>query len=114
MADAPKKPSEPAKPKYSTKRWSTHLDEIDSEIARLCLICKVKILAPGVIKRVLDNDATVCEVNNPKVFEKLRSLVIMHYSVRERAVGALGSRETMAIMEELVAHLRERFGDTLG
>jgi hypothetical protein len=39
---------------------------------------------------------------------------MMHYSVREKAVVALGPQETLRLVDEIVKRLRERFGDTLG
>jgi hypothetical protein len=38
----------------------------------------------------------------------------MHYSVRDKAVVALGEQETMLIMNDIVERLRMRFGDNLG
>ena len=66
------------------------------------------------IERVLHNDTLVCGTQNKRAFDKLRSLLMMHYSVRDRAVVALGEAETMAIMNEIVARLRSRYGDRLG
>lgn len=99
---------------YRSKRWYKHFDEIDREIARAAVSCKVPLLDPGVIERVIKNDATVCGAQNERAFTKLRSLLMMHYSARERAVVALGEAQTLAIMNEIVARLRERLGDKLG
>jgi hypothetical protein len=102
------------KPDYRTTRLGTHIEEIDTEIARLCLLCKVRILDPGVIERVLKNDAQVCGTSNPKGFAKLRSMLMMHYSAREKAVVTLGPAETLRLVDDIVARLRKRFGDSLG
>ena len=40
--------------------WAKNLDELDREIARLALLCQVRILDPGVIDGVLQNDGSVC------------------------------------------------------
>ncbi len=101
-------------PRYSTQRWAKHFDEIDREIANLALVLDVPLLDPGVIERVLHNDASVCGKAKPQTFEKLRGLLMMHYSVREKAVVALGQEETLLIVGEIVARLRERLGDRLG
>jgi len=101
-------------PSYRTARWTKHFDGIDREIAQLASICKIQILDPGVIERVLKKDTLVCGTQNPRAFDKLRSLLMMHYSVRDKAVVALGERETMLIMDEIVARLRSRYGDRLG
>jgi hypothetical protein len=99
---------------HREKRWTHHLEEIDLEIARLATLCKVPLLDPGVIERVLHNDPLVCGAQNPRAFEKLRSLLMMHYSVRDKAVVAMGEAETMKIVTEIVARLRARIGDKLG
>jgi hypothetical protein len=101
-------------PGYRHKRWTKHLEEIDLEIAKLATICKVPLLDPGVIERVLRKDSLVCGTQNPRAFEKLRSLLMMHYSVRDKALVALGEEETLQIVAEIVARLRERIGGKLG
>ena len=106
--------AQPDEVPYHQARWTKHFDEIDREIAQLASICKIQILDPGVIERVLHKDTLVCGTQNPRAFDKLRSLLMMHYSVRERAVVALGEAETMHIMGEIIERLRARYGDRLG
>jgi hypothetical protein len=99
---------------YRHARWSEHFDEIDREIGQLASLCKIRLLDPGVIERVLKKDTLVCGTQNPRAFDKLRSLLMMHYSVRDRAVVALGEDETKLIMGEILERLRARYGDRLG
>jgi hypothetical protein len=101
-------------PNYRHERWTKHFDEIDREIAQLASICQIPLLDPGVIERVLQKDTLVCGSQNARAFDKLRSLLMMHYSVRERAVVALGEAETLLIMKEIIERLRSRYGDRLG
>jgi hypothetical protein len=101
-------------PGYRHQRWSKHFDAIDKEIGSLAVLCKIPLLDPGVIERVLHNDTLVCGTQNPRAFEKLRSLLMMHYSVRDKALVALGEAETLKIVGEVVARLRARLGDKLG
>jgi len=101
-------------PGHGNKRWTAHLEELDLEIAKLATLCKIPLLDPGVIERVLKKDTLVCGTQNPLAFEKLRSLLMMHYSVRDKAVVALGEDETMKIVGDIVARLRARIGDKLG
>ena len=105
--------AEQAQP-YRHDRWSKHFEEIDREIAQLAVICKVPILDPGVIERVLKNDALVCGSQNKRAFDKLRALLMMHYSVRDQALVSLGETETLQIVSDIVERLRERVGDKLG
>jgi hypothetical protein len=99
---------------YRHRRWAKHFDEIDLEIARAALILKVRILDPGVIERVLDKDASVCSSYQEKLFDKLRNLLMMHYSDRAKAVVALGPEEARQVVMETVARLQQRVGDRLG
>ena len=101
-------------PGYRHERWLKHFAEIDKEIARHAMTCKIPLLDPGVIERVLHKDTLVCGTQNPRAFEKLRNLLMMHYSVRDKAVVALGEEETIKIIDELLARLRARIGDQLG
>ena len=99
---------------YREARWTKHFDEIDREIAQLATLCKVPLLDPGVIERVLHNDTLVCGTQNTRAFDNLRSLLMMHYSVRDRALVALGEEETLRIVAGIVERLRARYGDRLG
>jgi hypothetical protein len=94
--------------------WGKNLDEVDREVARLASICKVRLLDPGIIKRVLDNDASVCGTANQAAFDKLRQALVMHYHVRNKAVGAIGERATQEVIAEIVANIRKRLGKQLG
>ena len=80
---------------YSHARWAKQFDEITGEIAKYASICRVNLLEKGIIQRVLNDDATVCGAQNESAFKKMRSLLMLHYSVREKAVAALGPQETL-------------------
>lgn len=101
-------------PGYRHERWYKHFEGIDVEIGQLAKVCQIPLLDPGVIERVLKNDTLVCGHQNQRAFDKLRQLLMMHYSVRDKAVVALGEAETLKIMNEIIERLRKRFGDTLG
>jgi hypothetical protein len=94
--------------------WAKNLDDIDRELARAALICRVRLLDPGVIERVLKNDESVCGSRNGAGFRKLRDLLMMHYNLRERAVSAIGETKTAILIAEIVAKLHTKFGDHLG
>ena len=101
-------------PAHHTKRWTHHFEAIDNEIAQLAKVCQVPLLDPGVIERVLHKDTLVCGHHNQRAFDKLRQLLMMHYSVRDKAVVAIGEPETMLILGDIIERLRQRFGDDLG
>ena len=94
--------------------WAKKFDDVDHEIARLATICNVRILDAGVIERVLRNDASVCGSTNKLAFDKLRMLLMMHYSVRDDALEELGTAKTRVLLDKVVATLRERIGERLG
>ncbi len=99
---------------FQTEYWARKFDDIGHEIARLATICNVRILDTRVIERVLRNDASVCGTANKVAFDKLRALMMMHYSVREDALKALGSEKTRLLVEKIVASLRKSVGERLG
>lgn len=99
---------------YVLQRWLVHLEGIDLQIAREAIICGVPLLEAGVIERVLGNDSGVCRHPNPTAFETLRALLIMHFTVRDRAAQDLGETAAQLIGEEIRAHLGSRIGHQLG
>jgi hypothetical protein len=94
--------------------YSQTLSEVDREVARLASICQVRLLDPGVIERVLGNDAGVCGTTNKIAFDKLRNVLMMHYAVRTRAADSIGQAGANAVVVQIVEELRKKFGDTLG
>ena len=99
---------------YRSGRWALHFEEIDKEITTLALMCEVPLIQPGVIERVLHGDIQVCGKEKPAAFGKLRGLLMMHYSDQAKAIEALGPEQALAIVQQVVERLRERFGDRLG
>ena len=91
--------------------WAENLDELDREIARLALVCQVRILDPGIILRVLQKDASVCGTDNPLAFAKLRELLMLHLALRDKSVEALGQAKTIAIEDYVIERLRKAFPD---
>lgn len=94
--------------------WVKNIEEIDREIARLCLLCHVRILDHGIIERVLKKDASVCGTSNPVAFEKLHNMLMLYFANRKRAVESVGQVETAQIEAHVVEQLRNRFADLLG
>ena len=94
--------------------WAKNIDEMDREIARLCLLCQVRILDHGVIERVLRNDASVCGTSNPLAFAKLHDMLKFYLALRKESVEAVGQVQTAQIEAHVVEQLRLRFADLLG
>ena len=99
---------------FGAPYWSQTLSEVDKEVARLATICNVRLLDPGVVERVLANDAGFCGNSNPMAFEKLRNVLMMHYAVRTRAVDQIGHKGTDALLKEIIDDLQKKFGDRMG
>jgi hypothetical protein len=89
--------------------WTEDLEEIDREIAKLAVLCQVRILEPGVIGRVLKNDASVCGAANSAAFRKLHDLLMLHLAIRERAVDSFGQAQAAAIEDYVIERLRKSF-----
>ena len=94
--------------------WANNLEELDREIARAAMLCDVKLLEPGVIERVLRNDASVCGIDNPTGFAKLRQLMMMHLAIRTKAVNAVGAVQTAQIESHVIERLKESFASVMG
>ena len=94
--------------------WAKNIDELDREIGRLCVLCQVRILDPGIIERALRKDASVCGTSNPVAFAKLHDMLMFYFANRKRAVEAVGQVETAQIEAHVVETLRSRFADLLG
>lgn len=94
---------------YSAARSMNSLADIDTEIARLALLCQVRILEPSVAELVVRNDATVCGTNNPVAFAKLHALLAMHFGVRDAAADAHGQALASRIEQQVIRRLRTRF-----
>jgi hypothetical protein len=92
------------------QHWGKQLADVDLEIARLAMLCDIPLNDRSLAVRILDNDATVCGKPNPKAFEKLRALLTMHMSVRQKAIESMGRVEALALIEETLGRLRHRLG----
>ena len=99
---------------FRAKFWGRQMDDLMTEIARQATICKVKLLDPGVIDRVLQNDASVCSSANPVSFKKLRDAMMLGFVVRDKSVEHLGAAETEAIATAIRERIREHLGGQLG
>ena len=91
--------------------WARSLEEIDREVGRLAMLCRLRILERGVIDRVLKNDRSVCGTDNAVAFAKLRDLLMMHFVVRGRSAADLGEPQTAAIEDYVIGRLRKSMPD---
>lgn len=99
---------------HENPAWQRHLDGIADELLRLAVACDVRLRDPGVIDRILKNDATVCGRRNEAGFRKLRSLLMAAYDSLGKAVDSLGADETRAIAASIVKRIEERRSSGVG
>jgi len=97
--------------RYAIAWWEDNFEEIDREIARLAMLCRVRLLEPGTIARVVHKDATVCGTDNPRAFQRLHDLLIMHLLLRDKSAGELGAARLAAIEEQIAGRLAQSFPD---
>lgn len=96
---------------YRIAWWQNNLDALDREVARMALLCRVKILDPGVVDRVIQGDDSVCGTDNPIAFRKLHDLLLMHFMVRQKSADALGQQQTTTIELYVIERLKKAFPD---
>ena len=94
---------------YAIACWQENVEEIDREIARLAILCRVKVLEPGIIARVLHRDASVCGADNPRAFTRLHDLLIMHLLLRDKSAHDLGAAQVAAMEDQIVGRLARSF-----
>ena len=87
--------------------WTRTLEELDRELGRLALVCRVPILEPGVIDRVLHGDHLVCGTDNPVAFAKLRNLLMMHFAIHRKWATEMGEPHVAAIENCVIERLRK-------
>lgn len=93
-----------------TQFWSQQLDDLLTEIVREASICQARLLDPGVVDAVLNDNPSVCGHDNPVAFKKLRELLMMTFVVRGKAFDSLGPIEAEALIQQISAKLKERLG----
>lgn len=90
-------------------RLADSLSDIDLELARMASTCRVRLLEPGIVDRVIRGDESVCGSENPLAFDKLRHLLMMHFAVRARAGDSLGQSEAATLESGVIERLRAAF-----
>lgn len=102
------------KQRHSHEEWEKTVEDVDLEIAQLAIMCHVRLLDPGVIERVLDNDLRICGEGHESGFEKLRGMLYLHYEVQARLAEELGSVDAAEVIQRVRQHLLVRIGTQLG
>jgi len=82
-------------------QWERHFEGIADELLHLAIACDVRLRDPGVIERILKNDASVCGRKNEQSFHNMRNLLTAYYNSIGKAVERIGPEETKKIIEVL-------------
>ena len=106
-------PKGPPKDPVYRELWSEGLEEVDREIARLALLCQVRLLEPGVISRVLHRDTSVCGTPNPLAFRMLRDMLMLHLAIRDKLADSFGQAQAAALEDIILERLRKSFPEVL-
>ncbi|WP_423596700.1 hypothetical protein [Roseateles sp. MS654] len=102
------------KQRHSAEEWERTVEDVDLEIAQLAIMCHIRLLDPGMIERVLDNDLRVCRGGHESGFEKLRGMLYLHYEVQARLAEELGPVDAQEVVQRVRHHLLGRIGTQLG
>jgi len=100
--------------KVRTRYWGRQVDDVMTEIARQAAICKIRLLDPGIIDAVLQNNETASGSANPRAFKKLRDLLMLGFVMKGKSVETLGPVETAELVEVIRDRLKEHHGGRLG
>ncbi|CAB5677040.1 Uncharacterised protein [Delftia tsuruhatensis] len=100
--------------RFLPEEWECRLQEIDLEIARHAVICKIPLLQAGVVERVLADDASVCGAGHETAFKTLRGLLYMHYTEVLHISEVLSPDAAQEIAHRVRLRLAQRLGQQLG
>lgn len=95
----------------AVERWVASFEDLDREVARLALSCRLHMLDSHVIDRVLHGDDSVCGCDNPAAFSRLQGMLKLHFAVRQKAGEALGQLQATEVETFVVNGLRQAFPD---
>ena len=80
-------------------QWERHFEGIADELLHLAISCDVRLREPGVVERILKNDASVCGRTNERSFRSMHNLLVAYYKSIGKAVDRIGPKETKKIID---------------
>jgi len=88
-------------------QWERHFDGIADELLHLAISCDVRLREPGVIERILKNDASVCGRTSKRSFRNMHNLLVAYYDSIGKAVERIGPKETRKIIDAISERMNE-------
>ena len=89
-------------------QWERHFEGIADELLHLAVSCDVRLDEPGVVERILKNDASVCGRTNERSFCNMHNLLVAYYNSISKAVERIGPKETKKIIDAVSARMKEQ------
>jgi hypothetical protein len=89
-------------------QWERHFEGIADELLHLAISCDVRLRDPGVVERILKNDASVCGRTNERSFRSMHNLLVAYYKSIGKAVDRIGPKETKKIIDAMSVRMKER------
>ena len=89
-------------------QWERHYEGIADEFLHLAIACDLRLRDPGVIERILRNDASVCGRKNERSFHDMRNLLAAYYDSIGKAVDRIGPEETKKIIDFMIERNKKR------
>ena len=88
-------------------QWERHFEGIADELLHLAIACEVRLHEPGVVERILKNDASVCGRTNERSFRNMHNLLVAYYDSIGKAVDNIGPTETQKIIDAVSERMKK-------
>ena len=95
---------------YQFERWSKQFSNLDLQIYRLSLACKIDLSQAGMVDSVIANKGPSGKDIKSRVFTTLRGLLILRLLLQSKASSELGSHDAAVLARYQLDRMYERTG----
>lgn len=95
---------------YQFERWSKQFGNLDLQIHRLSLACKIDLGQTGMVDSVIANTDLSGGKNKSRFFTTMRGLLILRLLMQSKASAELGSHVAVTLARYQLDRLYERTG----
>ena len=95
---------------YQFERWSRQFGNLDLQIHRLSLACKIDLGQTGMVDSVIANTDLSGGKKKSRAFTTMRGLLILRLLMQTKASAELGSRAAATLGHYQLDRLYERIG----